>query len=158
MRKIIIMVALFVALGATTVNAQYSNRSQTERRNTEPGIYQDERGEYQWQTVERRVWVPERRTAGIFGIGSRRIPGHYEYRNERVKVYRDRDGEYSNQRSGWEGKHPHGMPPGQRKKLENRRNDRDHDDRYREREDDHNKSEKKYKNKKRKDHDDRDDD
>lgn len=134
MRKIILMAALFVALGATTVNAQYTNRDQTERRTTEPGVYQDDRGEYQWQTVEHRVWIPERRTAGIFGIGSRIIPGHYEIRTDRVKRYlnQDRNGQYSNQRRGWEGKHPHGMPPGQRKKYENRR---DNDDKYEDRND-----------------------
>ncbi|MEO8796214.1 MAG: hypothetical protein ABI390_12155, partial [Daejeonella sp.] len=117
---------LFVALGATTASAQYSSKStQTTRRVTEPGVYQDERGEYQWQTVEHRVWIPQRRTAGIFGIGSRTIPGHYEMRTDRVKVYRrDRNSVNSGKRKGWEGKHPHGMPPGQRKKLENRNNDR----------------------------------
>jgi hypothetical protein len=137
MRRILLLAALFVALGATTTSAQYNNRDREERRviATEPGVYQDDRGEYQWQTVERRVWIPERRTAGIFGIGSRTIPGHYEMRTDRIKVYRnaDRDGRYGTQRKGWEGKHPHGMPPGQRKKMQNRRdNDRydDRDDRY----------------------------
>lgn len=132
------MVALFVALGATTVSAQISSRNQTDRRVTEPGVYQDERGEYQWQTVERRVWIPERKTGGIFGIGSRTIPGHYEMRTDRVKVYRGQNNNYSNKRKGWEGKHPHGMPPGQRKKLENRKNDRYDDRRYEERRDDRN--------------------
>jgi hypothetical protein len=152
MRKIILMAALFVALGATTVNAQYTNRDQTERRTTEPGVYQDDRGKYQWQIVEHRVWIPERRTAGIFGIGSRIIPGHYEMRTDRVKLYRnqDRNGQYSNQRRGWEGKHPHGMPPGQRKKYENRRGS---DDRYENRDDDDHESRGKNKH-----HNDRDDD
>lgn len=147
MRRILLLAALFVALGATTSSAQYNNtRDREERRVTEPGVYQDDRGEYQWQTVERRVWIPERRTAGIFGIGSRTIPGHYEMRTDRVKVYRndrdrDRNAQSGTQRKGWEGKHPHGMPPGQRKKLENRRdNDRDDDrnDRYDNRDDDRN--------------------
>ncbi|NEU07089.1 hypothetical protein GZH53_02080 [Flavihumibacter sp. R14] len=140
MRRTLLLAALFVALGATTSSAQYSNRDRVERRVTQPGVYQDERGDYQWQTVERRVWIPERRTSGVFGIGSRTIPGHYEMRTERIKVYRNanRNNQYGNQRRGWEGKHPHGMPPGQRKKLESRRyddrydrNDRnDRDDRY----------------------------
>ena len=132
MRKTILLAALFVALGATTSSAQYSsNRDRVERRVTHPGVYQDDRGDYQWQTVERRVWIPERRTSGIFGIGSRRIPGHYEMRTERIKVYRNaRNSQYGNQRRGWGGKHPHGMPPGQRKKLENRRYDDRRDDRY----------------------------
>lgn len=133
MRKTLLLAALFVALGATTASAQYTNRDQQERRVTEPGVYQDDRGEYQWQTVEHRVWIPERRTAGIFGIGSRTIPGHYEMRTDRVKVYRNeqyRNEQYGTKRKGWEGKHPHGMPPGQRKKMENRRNDDRYDDRY----------------------------
>ena len=131
MRRALLLAALFVALGATTTSAQYSSRDRVERRVTQPGVYQDDRGTYQWQTVERRVWIPERRTAGIFGIGSRRIPGHYEMRTERVKVYRNsRNSQYGNQRRGWEGKHPHGMPPGQRKKLENRRYDDRRDNRY----------------------------
>lgn len=141
MRKILIMVALFVALGATTSSAQTNSRDRVNSRVTLPGVYEDDRGEYQWQTVERRVWIPERRTGGIFGIGSRTIPGHYEMRSERVKVYskESRDGKNVNKRKGWEGKHPHGMPPGQRKKMENKRNDdrryerserNDNDDRY----------------------------
>lgn len=133
MRRILLLAVLFVALGTTTSSAQYSSsRDRVERRVTEPGIYQDDRGSYQWQTVERRVWIPERRTSGVFGIGSRRIPGHYEMRTQRVKVYRnsnDRNGRYATKGKGWEGKHPHGMPPGQRKKLENRNDDRRYDDR-----------------------------
>lgn len=145
MRRTLLLAALFVALGATTTSAQNNNR---DRENTrviaESQVNTDEGGEYTWQTVERRVWIPERRTAGIFGIGARTIPGHYETRTERIKKYRrdnDRDTRYSDQRTqrkGWEGKHPHGMPPGQRKKLENRRdNDRydDRDDRYDDRND-----------------------
>ena len=89
MRRILLLAVLFVALGTTTSSAQYSSRDRDERRVTEPGVYQDERGEYQWQTVERRVWIPERRTSGVFGIGSRTIPGHYEMRSDRVKVYRN---------------------------------------------------------------------
>ena len=135
MRKFLIMAALFVALGATTSSAQNNNRDRVNSRVTLPGVYEDDRGEYQWQTVERRVWIPERRTGGIFGIGSRTIPGHYEMRTERVKVYRNgnRNSRDVDHRKGWEGKHPHGMPPGQRKKLENQRyENRSHDrsDRY----------------------------
>lgn len=96
----------------------------------------DAQGEYRYETRQERVWVPERRTAGIFGVGARTIPGHYETRDTQVKVYRDRNGNvinrndrYDEKRKGWEGKHPHGMPPGQRKKAgknyENR--DRDYD-------------------------------
>jgi hypothetical protein len=66
---------------------------------------------------ERRVWIPEQRTRGIFGIGSRTIPGHYEMRTERVKVYLN--GGKKNKKG-----HPHGMPPGQRKKLNDRYDDR----------------------------------
>jgi len=128
MRRFLLLAALFVALGASSSQAQYTSRDRVERRVTQPGVYQDNRGTYQWQTVERRVWIPERRTAGIFGIGSRRIPGHYEIRTERIKVYRNN--QYGNQRRGWEGKHPHGMPPGQRKKLDNKRYDDRRDDRY----------------------------
>ncbi|HEY0055723.1 MAG TPA: hypothetical protein VGB63_10230 [Pedobacter sp.] len=83
----------------------------------------DEQGEYRYETRQERVWVPERRTGGIFGVGGRTIPGHYEVQDRQVKVYRDRDGNpinrderYGEKRKGWEGKHPHGMPPGQRKK------------------------------------------
>ncbi len=135
MRKILIMAALFVALGATSSPAQNNNRDRVNSRVMLPGVYEDDRGEYQWQTVERRVWIPERRTGGIFGIGSGRIPGHYEIRTERVKVYRKANGTARNgdKRKGWEGKHPHGMPPGQRKKLENQRDNnhgRDRSDRY----------------------------
>ena len=158
MRRTLLLAALFVALGATTSSAQYNNRDRVERRVIQPGVYQDDRGTYQWQTVERRVWIPERRTAGIFGIGSRRIPGHYEIRTDRVKVYRNN--QYGTRRKGWEGKHPHGMPPGQRKKLENRRdNDRwdDRDNRY-DRNDRYDRDDSRYKGKKSKDRNDRDDD
>lgn len=94
----------------------------------------DAQGEYEYQTREERVWVPEQRTGGIFGVGGRTIPGHYETRTRQVKVYRDRngnpvnqDGQYGQGRRGWEGRHPHGMPPGQRKKAQ--RNNRDYDNR-----------------------------
>jgi hypothetical protein len=96
----------------------------------------DEQGEYRYETREERVWVPERRTGGIFGVGGRTIPGHYEIQNRQVKVYRDRNGNpinqderYGDKRKGWEGKHPHGMPPGQRKKA-NRQNTDNRDRRY----------------------------
>ena len=158
MRRTLLLAALFVALGATSSSAQYNNRDRVERRVTQPGVYQDDRGTYQWQTVERRVWIPERRTSGIFGIGSRRIPGHYEIRTDRVKIYRNN--QYGSQRRGWEGKHPHGMPPGQRKKLENRRdNDRwdDRDRRY-DRDDRYDRNDSRYDGRKSKDRNDRDDD
>ncbi len=93
----------------------------------------DAQGEYRYETRQERVWIPERRTGGIFGVGSRTIPGHYETRDTQVKVYRDRNGnpinqngQYGDKRKGWEGKHPHGMPPGQRKKAQGNR-DRDYD-------------------------------
>jgi hypothetical protein len=164
MRRILLLAALFVALGASTSSAQYNNR---DRENTrviaESKVYTDDRGEYTWQTVERRVWIPERRTSGVFGIGSRTIPGHYETRTERIKSYRrdnDRNTRYGDQRTqrkGWEGKHPHGMPPGQRKKLENRRDDDrydNRDDRY-DRNDryDNDRNDSKYKEKKRRGND-----
>ncbi|MEJ6979129.1 hypothetical protein WG906_01625 [Pedobacter sp. P351] len=98
------------------------------------GTYTDDQGEYRYETRQERVWVPEERKGGIFGVGGRTIPGHYENRSTQVKVYRDRNGnpvnqngQYGEQRRGWEGKHPHGMPPGQRKKIEQRRNNGDYD-------------------------------
>ena len=83
----------------------------------------DEQGSYRYETRQERVWIPEQRTGGIFGVGGRTIPGHYETRDREVKVYTDQNGnpvnqngDYDRQGKGWEGKHPHGMPPGQRKK------------------------------------------
>ena len=111
------MLALFVALIANAAIAQ--NRDEIVNRTYEPGVFNDDQGgEYRWQVVERRVWIPEYQTRGIFGIGSRTIPGHYEMRSERIKVYTNssRDGHYKGK--GWKGKHPHGMPPGQRKKMQ----------------------------------------
>lgn len=91
----------------------------------------DQQGSYRYETREERVWVPERRTGGIFGVGGRTIPGHYETRTREVKVYdNDRNGQYGEKKKGWEGKHPHGMPPGQRKK-QGRSNNGDYDDRDR---------------------------
>jgi hypothetical protein len=86
--------------------------------NAQTGTYTDEQGTYRYETREERVWVPERRTGGIFGVGGRTIPGHYETRTNQVKVYDNdrRNREYGEKAKGWEGKHPHGMPPGQRKK------------------------------------------
>lgn len=130
---------LFAAIGTMDTQAQY-RQDPTVWGSTDNTVYSDDRGEYRWETRERRVWIPEYRTRGIFGVGARTIPGHYEMRNERVKVYLR--GDRDNNRKG----HPHGMPPGQRKKLgkygDNRgyedRNDRyerddhdrDDDDRY----------------------------
>ena len=106
MKKILLTLALFAAIGAANAQSRHYDRGHNDR-----GIYSDNRGDYHWQVVERRVWIPTQRT-GIFG--SRVIPGHYEIRRERVKVYhRDRR----------HNKHPHGMPPGQRKKYQNNRYD-----------------------------------
>lgn len=131
MKKAIILVALFAALGTTTSQAQY-RQDQTvwgsnDQRSNDRNVYSDDRGEYRYETRERRVWVPEYRTGGIFGVGGRRVPGHYEMRNERVKVYTRQNDQNRKQ-------HPHGMPPGQRKKYDNRYDDRNRNDgRYDER-------------------------
>ena len=117
MKRVIILLVLIAALGTTNTQAQY-RESQTIWRQNDNTVYRDDRGEYRWEMRERRVWIPEYRTAGIFGIGSRRIPGHYEMRRERVKVY---FGDKNNKKG-----HPHGMPPGQRKKHGDQR----YDDRY----------------------------
>ncbi|WP_207427835.1 hypothetical protein [Pedobacter sp. SYSU D00535] len=109
--KKLLLTLLVVASGILATNAQSSR------------TYRDERGEYHYETRERRVWIPEQRVGGILGVGSRTIPGHYEMRNEQVKVYHDdrnrHDQDYRFRQQGSEGKHPHGMPPGQRKKLNN---------------------------------------
>ncbi|HEY1025155.1 MAG TPA: hypothetical protein VGE26_08330 [Sphingobacteriaceae bacterium] len=115
MRKLFTIAAFMVALGATAAQAQ-TWRGDDHRRYEDNRVYRDNRGEYSWRVVERRVWIPEYRKKTIFG--TKVIPGHYEIRRDRVKVYnRDR---YR--------RHPHGMPPGQRKKWEDRhdRNDRDY--------------------------------
>ncbi|MDP3468186.1 MAG: hypothetical protein Q8S11_07610 [Daejeonella sp.] len=123
MKKLIILAILFAALGTTKTQAQY-RQVQTVWGQTDQKVYRDNRGEYRYEIRERRVWIPEYRTAGIFGIGSRRVPGHYEMRNERVRVYTRQN----------RNQHPHGMPPGQRKKSNNnydQRYGRDkHDDNY----------------------------
>lgn len=134
MKRIFTLLILFVALGVSTSKAQYTrDNNENETRRYEPGVYQDDRGEYRWQTVERRVWIPEYRTPGIFGIGSRIIPGHYEMRTSRVRVYTDSN--YENRQQGWVGKHPHGMPPGQRKKMQ--RNREENDQRWNNEDEDH---------------------
>jgi hypothetical protein len=99
--------------------------------NAQTGTYRDDHGEYRYETRQEKVWVPERRTGGIFGVGGRTIPGHYEVQDRQVKVYRDQNGNrvnqderYGEKRKGWEGKHPHGMPPGQRKKANRENTDR----------------------------------
>ncbi|WP_207425480.1 hypothetical protein [Pedobacter sp. SYSU D00535] len=117
MKKLALTLALVAALGAVATAQPYPRDDV--RRYDDRNIYRDNRGEYHWQVVERRVWVPTQRIgSGIFG---RVIPGHYEVRRDRVKVYHGR------------GRHPHGMPPGQRKKYydrdDRRWNDRD-DDRW----------------------------
>ena len=126
------MLALFVAIGATAANtahAQQVNIPEVFRgatRGYENGkVYQDDRGTYHYETRERRVWVPEQRTRGIFG--TRVTPGHYETIREQVKVYHNRNNRYGDDRYRGKKGHPHGMPPGQRKKSGNRRYD---DDRY----------------------------
>jgi hypothetical protein len=153
MKKILSLLTLFVALVVSTANAQYNDRDTRDTRDQkttrvfEPGVFQDDGGEYRWARVETRVWVPERRTTGIFGIGARTIPGHYEVTNTRLeKVYARSDrNSQTGDHKGREGKHPHGMPPGQRKKMQrnsdvydDRRNDdrRDDDRRYDDRRDD----------------------
>lgn len=140
MRKFLFSLAFFAALGASSVYAkEIPDRDRIVRRYDENGIYRDGRGVYHWQIIEREVWVPSRRVGGIFG--SRTIPGHYEVQRQRVKIYhrdsRYRDNRYDQGRNG----HPHGMPPGQRKKhddrYEHRRNDNDrrYDDRWDNRDD-----------------------
>jgi hypothetical protein len=115
MKKILIILALFAASGTMTTQAQ--NRQTPSVWSANDGnVQRDDRGEYRWEMRERRVWIPEQRTRGIFGVGSRTIPGHYEMRTERVKVY-------SNSKNNKKG-HPHGMPPGQRKKMDKRYDDR----------------------------------
>lgn len=129
MKKILIILALFAATGTMTTQAQY-RQTETVWGANDGSIQRDERGEYRWEMRERRVWVPEYRTRGVFGVGSRTIPGHYEMRRERVKVYLN--GQNNNKKKG----HPHGMPPGQRKKMGERYDDRyegrdrRYDDRY----------------------------
>lgn len=141
MKKILIILALFAASGTMSAQAQY-RQTETVWGANDGSVYRDDRGEYRWEMRERRVWIPEYRTRGILGVGARTIPGHYEMRNERVKVYLN--GGSKNKKG-----HPHGMPPGQRKKMDKRyddryesrdrrdddRNDRRYDDR-RERDDD----------------------
>ena len=47
MKRIFSLLILFVALGVSTLQAQYSrNDNEKETRRYEPGVYQDERGEY----------------------------------------------------------------------------------------------------------------
>ena len=112
MIKVIYMLVVFAALTTNPAIAQY-NREEVISRTYEPGVFNDGGGEYRWQVIERRVWIPEYQSRGIFGVGSRTIPGHYEMRTDRVKIYTNsRNGDYKKSK----GKHPHGMPPGQRKK------------------------------------------
>ena len=158
MKRIFSLLILFVALGVSTLQAQYSrNDNEKETRRYEPGVYQDERGEYRWQVVERRVWIPEYRTPGIFGIGSRTIPGHYEVRSsDRVKVYTR--SQYESRQQGRDGKHPHGMPPGQRKKMQKNRGYGDQRWDNDDRDDDNRKKKNKKKDYNKDRDDDRDDD
>ena len=116
MKKILIIVALFAALGTMSTQAQ-NRQTPTVWGSNDGTVYRDDRGEYRWEMRERRVWIPEHRTRGILGVGSRTIPGHYEMRTDRVKVY-------NNDGKGNKKDHPHGMPPGQRKKMDKRDDDR----------------------------------
>ena len=131
--KKLLFTFLVAAMGIASASAQ-------------TGVYQDEQGEYRYETRQERVWVPEQRTGGIFGVGGRTIPGHYETRSEQVKVYNNRnnnDARYNNtNEKGWAGKHPHGMPPGQRKKQQNSSYDQNNErvDRPRDRQDDENRN------------------
>jgi len=115
MKKILIILALFAASGTMSTQAQY-RQTQTVWGANDGTVYRDDRGEYRWEMRERRVWIPEYRTRGILGVGARTVPGHYEMRNERVKVYLQSK---KNKKD-----HPHGMPPGQRKKMDKRDGDR----------------------------------
>ena len=128
MRKFLLSLAFFAALGASSVYADRNpDRDRIIRRYDESRIYQDSRGEYHWQVIEREVWIPTRRVGTIFG--TRTIPGHYEVRQQRVKVYHRNSRNYNpyNQRGNQYNKgkkgHPHGMPPGQRKKYDDRYGD-----------------------------------
>ncbi|MEJ6978861.1 hypothetical protein WG906_00265 [Pedobacter sp. P351] len=86
MRKFLLSLAFFAALGASSVYAEsYPGRDRIIRKYDDNRIYRDDRGEYHWQVIVREVWIPEQRTGGIFG--SRRIPGHYEQREYRYKIY-----------------------------------------------------------------------
>ena len=153
MKKILIILALFAASGTMTTQAQY-RQTETVWGANDGTIQRDERGEYRWEMRERRVWIPEYRTRGVLGVGSRTIPGHYEMRRERVKVYLNGQNN-NNKKKG----HPHGMPPGQRKKMGERyddRNDRNREyDNRRDRDDD-DRRDRRYDN--RRDRDDDDDD
>lgn len=107
------------------------DRDRIIRRYDERAIYRDARGEYHWQVIERELWFPEQRIRTVWG--SRVIPGHYEVRHQRIKVYH-RSGRYNNYRYNdrtyqYKGKngHPNGMPPGQWKKQDDRY-DRDRED------------------------------
>ncbi|MBC8052521.1 MAG: hypothetical protein H7Y13_05615 [Sphingobacteriaceae bacterium] len=139
MRKFLFSLVFFAALGTSSVYADRNpERDRIIRRYDERNVYYDSRGEYHWQVIEREVWIPERRVRTV--IGTRVIPGRYEVRAQRIKVYHnsgryrndnryyDRDNSYNRGKKS----HPHGMPPGQRKKQDNRYDDRDYD--YRDRE------------------------
>lgn len=117
MKKILIILALFAASGTMSAEAQYRETPTVWGANDNT-VYRDDRGEYRWEIRQRRVWIPEYRTRGILGVGARTIPGHYEMRNERVKVYLN--GGNNRNKKG----HPHGMPPGQRKKMDGRYDER----------------------------------
>ncbi|MDF3077981.1 MAG: hypothetical protein K0S09_1870 [Sphingobacteriaceae bacterium] len=133
------MLALFAALIANTASAQYNSsrnengtystrnnsnqREQIISRTDDPNVYTDQGGQYHWQTVEKRVWIDTYEKSTLFG--KKTVPGHYEVVTDRLKIYHNgsqynQNGQYDNgqKQPGWAGKHPHGMPPGQRKKVE----------------------------------------
>lgn len=118
-KKVLTGMFLFAALGIYEANAQLQVYIEPVKYANNVNNYDDN---YHYETRERRVWIPEQRVPGLFGIGTRTIPGHYEIRTERIKVY---DNQYNKSSKGWEGKHPHGMPPGQRKKMD-KYNNRDY--------------------------------
>ena len=142
MKRFLLSLAFCAALGASSVYAnRIPERDRIVRRYDERNVYYDSRGEYHWQVIEREVWISERRVGTVFG--TRVIPGHYEVRTQRVKIYhnnryRDNDERYYDRNHQYnKGKkpHPHGMPPGQRKKQNDRYDDyrdREYDNRDRE--------------------------
>jgi len=115
MKPILLTIALCAALGAASAqNYPYNN----DRRYDDRGNCNDN-GSQDWRVVEQRVWVPAQRVSN--GIFTRTIPGHYEIRRDRVRVYRnDNDDRYYNKSY----KHKKGMPYGQWKK-QRRDDDRD---------------------------------
>ncbi|HEY0897143.1 MAG TPA: hypothetical protein VGE15_11375, partial [Sphingobacteriaceae bacterium] len=99
MKKLLTLAVFFTVLGATSVSGQ--TWRDDDRRYADNTTYRDDRGDYHWKVVERRVWIPERRVRGLFG--SRVIPGHYEIRRDRVKVYhRSKHYPYGQAKKKWD--------------------------------------------------------